>query len=570
MEEQNVTDKEARKSWILFALLVFFRVVLCPFLPGYIHPDEFFQGGQQLWFGCPPFTPWEFQPEHALRSVIPPTIMTWLPLRIYAWLSGAHNMYNLSGREVLVVPRIFCGIFSVLIVDMSTWHLSSSSPSSRKGVPPAVILVTSAWPSLVLLNRPYTNSLETMLLALLLLVTNQRQTTHGFSTDLVVGITCALGLFTRFTFVFVAIPTMLRFLVGKTCMPASRALLGIFIMAIGFLGTSVGIIYIDLLYYNESNSWLSYVAPWNALEYNAWVENLQHHGLHPRWTHATVNMLLLYGPLAIAFYAILVKRILLLFSTAQTTGTKQDDSKAAQTRIRTTCVWTVMSGLGFLSMAPHQEPRFLLPLLVPLAILSQHCWKSCWVRAVWITFNVILLLVYGVLHQGAIIQSLVAIANIGNQGNAPQTIIYYHTYMPPTFVLRKRNADPETCSASAGGDTQGSCSMESLGCGNVAIIDLKESSVETLLSTLNEHVACGNRGENDSYGEEQVYLVSPPLKMDCVAIGTDCFLGASPYSCRRIQSYRPHLTTEDFPPFDGSIVNMLSNMELGVYEITCQ
>ena len=204
-------------------LLLCFRIVVCPFLPGYVHPDEFFQGGQELWFGCPPFVPWEFEPEHALRSVAPPTIMTWMPLQAYSWATGT-SMYTLSGREILVIPRIFCALLSVLTVDFSVWYLTATFP--RKRAPTAsVLVVATAWPTCVLLNRPFTNALETMLLALLLLCTNT--VSQGYRIDLIAGILCAIGLFTRFTFVFVAFPTMLRYLANKLSLPLSRALLGI-------------------------------------------------------------------------------------------------------------------------------------------------------------------------------------------------------------------------------------------------------------------------------------------------------------------------------------------------------
>lgn len=36
---------------------------------------------------------------------------------------------------------------------------------------------------------------------------------------------------------------------------------------------------------------------------------------------------------------------------------------------RQTYLAVVLSGLGLLSLAPHQEPRFLLPLGVPLTLL---------------------------------------------------------------------------------------------------------------------------------------------------------------------------------------------------------
>ena len=42
-----------RQRWALYLFLIalrFFGAIYS--LPGYIHPDEFFQGGQELFFGC--------------------------------------------------------------------------------------------------------------------------------------------------------------------------------------------------------------------------------------------------------------------------------------------------------------------------------------------------------------------------------------------------------------------------------------------------------------------------------------------------------------------------------------
>eukprot|EP00551_Chaetoceros_affinis_P013204 CAMPEP_0203685960 /NCGR_PEP_ID=MMETSP0090-20130426/48818_1 /ASSEMBLY_ACC=CAM_ASM_001088 /TAXON_ID=426623 /ORGANISM="Chaetoceros affinis, Strain CCMP159" /LENGTH=126 /DNA_ID=CAMNT_0050555175 /DNA_START=99 /DNA_END=476 /DNA_ORIENTATION=+ len=36
---------------VVYIVLIFLRAVTCAF-PGYIHPDEFFQGGQELFYGC--------------------------------------------------------------------------------------------------------------------------------------------------------------------------------------------------------------------------------------------------------------------------------------------------------------------------------------------------------------------------------------------------------------------------------------------------------------------------------------------------------------------------------------
>jgi phosphatidylinositol glycan class Z len=415
-----------------------------------------------------------------------------------------------------------------------------------------------------MLNRPFSNSLETMLLALLLLVTSRR---HEYITDLFVGVICALGLFSRFTFVFVALPAMLQFIADKATFRAKRAVFGIGLLGVGFLGTSAGVLCADVKYYKGADQWTSYIAPLNALLYNSKETNLKNHGLHPRWTHALVNMFILYGPLAMIFYLQVVsaKSIQSLFTKKRRAET---ELAVTQARMTSTCAWTILSGLGFLSLAPHQEPRFLLPLLVPLAILSAPSFKSTWVLVVWVLFNLILLILYAIFHQGGVVPSL--LSRVVPDG-APRAVLYYHTYMPPTFSWRKRNeALADECLAENVDPVPGNdyCSTATRGCGSFPIIDLKGSSVDTLTSALSEHIIChnGDHGSRDS--NDYVYVLAPPLTTGTVVLGHDCFVGES-YSCRHVRSFRPHLTTEDFPPFEGSLISALWSMELCVFEISC-
>ena len=215
------------------------------------------------------------------------------------------------------------------------------------------------------------------------------------------------------------------------------------------MGTTAAIVYADVLYYSSDagdDSWTSFVTPWNALLYNSQVENLKKHGLHPRWTHALVNMMLLFGPLAVMVYVMLGRRFWSLVS--RLTMESQCNDETSLTRIRCTCLWTVVSGICFLSLAPHQEPRFLLPLLVPLAILSEQYCNSAWFQTIWTIFNVVLLLLFGVLHQGGVIPSLASVPDIiSTQTDLPQAVFYYHTYMPPTFASRMRTSDTKSCNA---------------------------------------------------------------------------------------------------------------------------
>lgn len=58
----------------LFSVLIGVRWLIAT-LPGYIHPDEFFQNGEVTSakiFGLDTLTPWEYTQEHTARSIISP------------------------------------------------------------------------------------------------------------------------------------------------------------------------------------------------------------------------------------------------------------------------------------------------------------------------------------------------------------------------------------------------------------------------------------------------------------------------------------------------------------------
>lgn len=203
---------------IYYITLLSLRLILACIVTGYIHPNEFFQGGQELFFGCtntsrslivsdtikndencntdtscrkntaidpsssssPPktkdnknsdyvslqgkfhnlTTTWEYQPNHAIRSIIPPTLMTLLPLRIYSFCkktvvyfittsllsirnhttsttvgNNSHSYTDgtfsslpswnekLNGWEIFIIPRIFLALLSILTLDLSIWYI---------------------------------------------------------------------------------------------------------------------------------------------------------------------------------------------------------------------------------------------------------------------------------------------------------------------------------------------------------------------------------------------------------------------------------------------------------------
>jgi len=106
--------------------------------------------------------------------------------------------------------------------------------------------------------------------------------------------------------------------------------------------------------------------------------------------------------------------------------------------------------LAALSAAPHQEPRFLLPMVMPVvALLSVHAdtlWRDASPgarvavgllrsRALWLAFNVGCAAFWGGMHQAGVVRALVHV-QARELGAAPATsLLFYRTYMPPRFLL---------------------------------------------------------------------------------------------------------------------------------------
>ena len=616
-------------SWLAYAFLLLFRIAVGPFLPGYVHPDEFFQGGQELFYGCPPTVPWEFEPDHALRSVIPPTLMTWAPLQMYRGLrflarraigrcGSIDGTGSFSGAEVLVVPRIACSLMSVFFVDRSVWSICSAVDKPNKGdgrggVPVPVLLVASAWPTLVMMTRPFSNSMESYVFASLMAtvwkVTIGDESSVGFFFCWKIGMLCALGIFTRFTFAFFAVPILLCLLKHLSQMfgiQTSVLWRKIGWMAVFFAVLSLGIVMADTAFYllrrHEASTLSSHrdnvllpldfsslvVTPFNALAYNIKTSNLKDHGLHPRWTHAIVNMLIMYGPLTLATYFWIATKLL------HSVGRTLKGSKLAEGDFLMVPASVVLFGLGLLSIAPHQEPRFLLPLLVPLVLLGEKAIRrfpktgAC----TWVLFNLVLLTLFGVLHQGGVTKSLLAVGSMAPWGRQkqPTSWIYMRTYMPPTFLTRLPSdaaSDAKTCSNH---DEQGLCnqaSHDSFGrrlddaCQKeeVYVVDLKGSSLKKLNGVIQTELACSDQFRG-SRGNVFLYLVAPDAKQD----GENHYPGFSlspagreghfqlsneTYAWHLISSHGPHLTTEDFPPFGGSLAEFYNMLTLNVYNISC-
>jgi phosphatidylinositol glycan class Z len=223
----------------------------------------------------------------------------------------------------------------------------------------------------------------------------------------------AFGVFNRVTFpAFLLLPALrLRHVLIKY-----PFMLVTFIMCACL--TAAACVYVDTLSYGRT----SYVlAPLNNLRYNTDTANLALHGLHSRLNHLFVNIPTLMGP-----------GFVLLVSAKY---------------LRSITLESAVSGVAVLSLVPHQEARFLVPI-VPLLCCSFDlaCWShkvQKYLLVAWLTFNIIMGLLIGVVHQGGVVP---AQAYIGSQlAHLPQhagaalapsiTVVWWKTYSPPVWIL---------------------------------------------------------------------------------------------------------------------------------------
>ena len=193
-------------------------------------------------------------------------------------------------------------------------------------------LIATAPATLTISLHTFTNSIESIVLALALLAWN-RPTARA---RILLGALLSFGFFLRVSFVFFALPLGLHALIYDTR--------HIHLTALAFVVMSTLFLGVDRLFYGR---WV--MTPLNLLRYNLQPENLALHGIHPRWLHL-VNINLVVGtPIVLTFLLTVYQR--------------------GSNALKDINFWIIMSSLSLFSSQTHQEPRFLLPLVVQFVMI---------------------------------------------------------------------------------------------------------------------------------------------------------------------------------------------------------
>lgn len=250
------------------------------------------------------------------------------------------------------------------------------------------------------------------------------------------------------------------------------------------------------------------ITPLNNFLYNSSAHNLAQHGLHPYYQHIVANLPQLIGPA----FPLLIFRY------------RKNLRLAA-----------ALSGVGLLSLFPHQEARFLLPA-VPLILSSIRLPTNkrvfrAWM-ALWIAFNAAMGLLMGVYHQGGVVPAQIWIARSAE----PQltTVYWWKTYSPPVWLLNGKNEVVDT-------------------------VDLMGLQPDKMALRVADGTACSNK-ELDGAGKrgarEATYLVAPRS-----ATFLDGFAGAQAeergFELEEVWSYKHHLNLDDLDFGDDGVMPTL-------------
>ncbi|GMM50646.1 glycosylphosphatidylinositol-alpha 1,2 mannosyltransferase [Starmerella bacillaris] len=390
--------REGMNMRLILGVAFICRLILA-FSPSYFHPDEHLQGPQEIaygMFGWASQTPWEFTSEHPIRSFVPLWLLYGIPMRFF------HKDSN--PLHVLWTLRAVFAVLTWVLEDMAVERLAVTRNDKLR----CLFFVSTSYATLTWQAHTFSNSLETILVLwfLVILFEAESSTSQPFMSpfdryydNFLLGMIVTLGIFNRPTFLaFISFPSL--------CLPNIwRKSYGSFFVFLFSLCLTTGLfIGIDTYLYN-SDTWV--IAPLNFALYNTSSNNLAEHGTHSRLQHLFTNLPTLLGP-----------GLLML-----------------KPNWHSLPVQTIAGGLLFLSLIPHQEARFLLPL-VPLICMQMDLkqYASATVRKtlmiLWLTFNLFCAIFLGLYHQSGVIPAQVHISELAR----PLTVIWWKTYTPPLWI----------------------------------------------------------------------------------------------------------------------------------------
>lgn len=454
-----------KRLWMIAVLSRFLWV--CFPQTGYIYPDEFFQATEITAgdiFGFKHTRTWEWSEGFPVRTSAFPYIFTGLPFYI---LKSVFPTDIITSRILIVAPRLFMATAS-LVVDLTVYKICQYlhfDPWSSLG------FLATSFVSLVFYTRTFSNAAESSLFAsLILLVISSmpgRNIVHSRKDRrryFLLGTLVMLGIWIRPTFLAFACVPLLWWLmdicIQKLTSEQNFAKLSRHVLAqcsfvvFGGLTSAIILTLFDSMYFGYLQRGELVFTPFNFILYNLDTSALREHGLHPRIMHFAVNLPLMFGPMALCLFAVMahviINRKYIEYPRALVSGRKPNKNQETDHDYQANFIWSmlfcsIVVSVALLSFIPHQEPRFISPVLSPLVILFACCLDGSSFKSIavlsWVIWNILGCAVFGMMHQGGIYPCVAYLQQYLYQARSLQTsatqfhVTFYHTYMPPQHLL---------------------------------------------------------------------------------------------------------------------------------------
>ena len=386
---------------------------------------------------------------------------------------------------------------------------------------------------------------------------------HNYTHSLWIGGLFSLGIFNRPTFLLYSVIPMFFWMQRGMFLKKVRLAdfhLRMSSLLPSFTLISFMLILLDSLFYGSSSIWKlelrkMVVTPLNFIAYNMDQRNLAHHGLHPWYLHAAVNVPILFNILGLGGLYLISRAVVVIIGSSWT-------AKPDLFNFNGLAIFSFAFPLMTLSLTPHQEPRFLIPLLVPLVLLlgpfllrRQGFWPKVW-RFVWYSVNIVCILLFGFFHQGGIYSAQRFFHQYIHQHRPSLTnthIIYFHTYMPPMSLLTLPDRSISMTNVNGTRYRRGQ---------SVFVEDLAGAPWGDLEQRCNQLMHEAHTKWQRTKVRTEVFSVVPGTltsRMD------EMFLDHSSVRWVPVRKCYPHLSMED-PPYFGDLCNTSQPSQ----EITCQ
>lgn len=573
--------------------------ILLTLLPqnGYIHADEFFQSTEVLggkFLNVENRLTWEFNTTDPIRSMTLQYFTIGMSFKIFQgiqYLLNSYLSYNMNSTYfILLFPRLFM-CFSSYIVDYCLYKICTNNNEKYQS---RLLILSSSYVILVYATRTFSNSLELILFSLLLYYVSESLTFSNIvvkrkeyvkyryensktvvekakfhkinlllKQDLLrnafkISTIVVLGFFNRPTFLaFSTVPVFFWLYrgIGSKTLSSINFHYRIIVLLLWSLPPLLFIIIADSFYYGfltwgeigvldiSINNFV--FTPLNFLRYNLNFKNLETHGTHSRYLNF-INMPLLFNVLALFNFLAMLEYFQRLVNSKFNLLPSVKSIKGLMTL-------SILAPFIILSYFPHQEPRFLIPLLLPLVYLYGNLIlpekeynvttphpgikansikpRNKKVFYFWIATNLILVIFYGFLHQGGIIKLASYLSKTINT-HSHTHVVTSHSYMIPKHLVLIPQKENKSKNVFSKGEEN-----------HLIIHEEGSSSLDMLLNKLeyiyNTQKIYNKNIKNDIF-KSKVYLVIP----NCFKEDINISIKKYAMKLKEIKTFYPHLSVE--------------------------